>query len=218
MSYWYGRSLGVFVNDTKPTLFINYTNTTNTSFYPCLGHFHPNTDIISKLLHNSTVFLHHSPPLSRLLQIIPHQTYFTQVLLFYSTFTFVALICSITLRILIVRSGLQSSVAFILERGNRCGTNLAARRRNTFACLIVLTRICQQLPILVLFIAGLHLAILADRIWVGLLTITFGVGVTLVLFATTTSLASCGHCGPRQRRTVTQHLGKNLYIYKYYRI
>ena len=184
-------------------------NTTSSMSYPCIGSFRSDSDIISQMISNSTTYASTSPPLMRLMLIMRlenREHEFTRALILYSLVVFVSFLCSATFRVLIVRSGLQSSVAFVLERGNRCNINLAARRRATFGCLVGLLELCLQLPHIVLFVAGIHLGVLAGRFWVGLLTMTFGMGVVLVLFATCTSLSACGHCGPQQHRSVARQL------------
>ena len=134
----------------------NVSNTTNllqNMTYPCKGTFRNSGDLISQMLANSTTFAWQSTPLARLLLLVDHDlssssssasttnlnltsTTFRNTLAIYALVFLITLLISIIARIVLARSGLQSTVAFVLERGNRCGTNLAVRRRKTFACFV----------------------------------------------------------------------------------
>ena len=142
----------------------NTTNLLQNMTYPCKGTFRNSGDLISQMLANSTTFAWQSTPLARLLLLVDHDlssssssssasttattttttttnlnltsTTFRNTLAIYALVFLITLLISIIARIVLARSGLQSTVAFVLERGNRCGTNLAVRRRKTFACFV----------------------------------------------------------------------------------
>ena len=190
----------------------NATPTTAMAQYPCQGSFRSlDNDLMSQMITNSTDFAWHSPPLTRLMLLMEveerHDT-FTRALVVYGLVGLISLCCAILVNVCVVRSGVQSTVAFVLERGNRCKINLAVKRPILLASVVVLLDVSLYVPHAIAVVAGVHLGVLSGRWWVGLLMVTFASGLNLFLLATTTSLSSCVTqgcgCGPEQHRTVVK--------------
>ncbi len=183
-----------------------------TRFFPCKGTFMPGDADIGGG-NQSSYYTTGAPPLFRmfiLADVNGWRETLQTLLTTYSLLVLAALACSVAVRVLVARSGLQSTVAWLLELGNRCGVNLLRRRLVCLGMCVGVLECALQLPHIFVLVAAVHLVAVTGWIWVGLLTASFGLGITCIATASVTALGSQCRCGPRQHASIAFQLATGV--------
>ena len=129
----------------------------------------------------------------------------------YAAFVAVSLCVGGLLRVLVIRSGAQTTTGWLLELGNACcSASLLRTHPVLLRVLVWCIEFLVQTPHVAIITCSVHIFVLTGWVWAGLLCLSFGLGLTLTLTAFAVAFGGKCHCGPRQHKSIVLHLALGL--------